>query len=176
MHPGGRGFVPDEARHCLLDNSVHEVARWLAALDAQVSGTGVPVRFELREPRRSLLCATAPEQRTPAQSRGRTRPEHKPPLHGTSGPHATLTILASLSWCTCLPSAQTAGQMTDEARSRKDMIEPPLRRRRIADPRIQARRAREPLAAADPDGMSRTSCSPRRRDPRSVSVSGGWGP
>lgn len=47
----GRVFVPDDARYSLFNNSVHEVARWLEALDAEVSGMGVTANFKLREPR-----------------------------------------------------------------------------------------------------------------------------
>lgn len=49
-HRSGRAFVPDDARYSLFNNSVHELARWLEALGAQVSGMGVTANFELREP------------------------------------------------------------------------------------------------------------------------------
>ncbi len=49
-HPSGRVFVPDEARYSLFNNSVQEVARWLEALGAEVSGMGVTANFKLREP------------------------------------------------------------------------------------------------------------------------------
>lgn len=48
-HPSGRVFVPDDARYGLSNNSVHELARWLEALGADVSGTGVTANFKLRE-------------------------------------------------------------------------------------------------------------------------------
>ena len=51
IHSSGRVFVPDEARYSLSNNSVHELARWLEALGADVSGTGVTANFKLREPR-----------------------------------------------------------------------------------------------------------------------------
>jgi hypothetical protein len=50
-HPSGRVFVPDDARYSLTNNSVHELARWLEALGADVSGAGVTANFKLREPR-----------------------------------------------------------------------------------------------------------------------------
>ena len=50
-HPSGRVFVPDDARYSLSNNSVHELARWLEALGAKVSGTGATANFKLREPR-----------------------------------------------------------------------------------------------------------------------------
>jgi hypothetical protein len=50
-HPSGRVFVPDDARYGLFNNSVHELARWLEALGANVSGTGVTANFKLRESR-----------------------------------------------------------------------------------------------------------------------------
>ena len=50
-HPSGRVFVPDDARYGLSNNSVHELVRWLEALGADVSGTGVTANFKLREPR-----------------------------------------------------------------------------------------------------------------------------
>ena len=50
-HRSGRVFVPDEARYSLSNNSVHELARWLEALGADVSGTAVTANFKLREPR-----------------------------------------------------------------------------------------------------------------------------
>jgi hypothetical protein len=50
-HPSGRVFVPDDARYSLFNNSVHEVARWLEVLDADVSGMAVTANFKLREPR-----------------------------------------------------------------------------------------------------------------------------
>ncbi|MGF1550169.1 MAG: hypothetical protein ACFBQW_06510 [Sphingomonadaceae bacterium] len=49
-HPGGRSFVPDEARYSLFNNSVHELARWLEALGAKVRGMGVTANFKLRPP------------------------------------------------------------------------------------------------------------------------------
>lgn len=49
-HPSGRVFVPEESRYGLFNNSVHEVARWLEALGAEVSGTGVTASFVLRDP------------------------------------------------------------------------------------------------------------------------------
>ena len=49
-HSSGRVFVPDDARYSLSNNSVHELGRWLEALGAQVSGTGVTANFKLREP------------------------------------------------------------------------------------------------------------------------------
>jgi hypothetical protein len=49
-HRSGRVFVPDDARYSLSNNSVHELARWLEALGAQVSGTGVTANFKLRKP------------------------------------------------------------------------------------------------------------------------------
>ena len=48
MHRSGRVFVPDDARYSLFNNSVHELARWLEALGADVSGTGVTANFKLR--------------------------------------------------------------------------------------------------------------------------------
>jgi hypothetical protein len=48
-HPSGRVFVPDDARYSLFNNSVHELTRWLEALGANVSGTGVTANFRLRE-------------------------------------------------------------------------------------------------------------------------------
>lgn len=50
-HSSGRIFVPDDRRYSLSNNSVHELARWLKALGANVSGTGVTANFKLREPR-----------------------------------------------------------------------------------------------------------------------------
>jgi hypothetical protein len=50
-HTSGQIFVPDGARYSLFNNSVHELARWLEALGANVSGTGVTANFKLREPR-----------------------------------------------------------------------------------------------------------------------------
>jgi hypothetical protein len=50
-HPSGRVFVPDDARYGISNNSVHELARWLEALGADVSGSGVTANFKLREPR-----------------------------------------------------------------------------------------------------------------------------
>ena len=44
-HSSGRVFVPDDARYSLSNNSVHELARWLEALGADVSGTGVTAYF-----------------------------------------------------------------------------------------------------------------------------------
>lgn len=49
-HHSGRVFVPDDARYGMHNNSVHELARWLEALGAEVSGTGVTANFDLREP------------------------------------------------------------------------------------------------------------------------------
>jgi hypothetical protein len=49
-HPSGRVFVPDDARYSLSNNSVHELGRWLEALGADVSGTGVTANFRLRKP------------------------------------------------------------------------------------------------------------------------------
>ncbi|MBA3510653.1 hypothetical protein [Sphingomonas sp.] len=49
-HPSGRIFVPDDARYSLFNNSVHELARWLEALGADVTGIGVTANFKLREP------------------------------------------------------------------------------------------------------------------------------
>jgi hypothetical protein len=49
-HPSGRVFVPDDARYSLFNNSVHELARWLETLGANVSGAGVTANFKLREP------------------------------------------------------------------------------------------------------------------------------
>lgn len=37
----GRVFAPDDARYSLFDNSVHELSRWLRALDVRVTGGGV---------------------------------------------------------------------------------------------------------------------------------------
>jgi hypothetical protein len=48
MHPSGRVLVPDDARYSLFNNSVHQLARWLEALGADVSGTGVTANFKLR--------------------------------------------------------------------------------------------------------------------------------
>lgn len=48
-HPNGRIFVPDDMRYSLSYNSVHELARWLEALGADVSGAGVTANFKLRE-------------------------------------------------------------------------------------------------------------------------------
>ena len=50
-HASGRVFVPDDARYSLSNTSVHELARWLEALGAKVSGTGVTANFKLRQPR-----------------------------------------------------------------------------------------------------------------------------
>ena len=50
-HRSGRIFVPEDARYSLSNNSVHELARWLRALGAEVSGSGVTANFKLREPR-----------------------------------------------------------------------------------------------------------------------------
>ncbi|HXH53706.1 MAG TPA: hypothetical protein VNH53_09815 [Sphingomicrobium sp.] len=49
-HPSGRVFVPDDARYSLANNSVHELARWLEALGAKVSGSGVTANFRIRAP------------------------------------------------------------------------------------------------------------------------------
>lgn len=56
-HSSGRIFVPDHHRYSLINNSVHELVRWLKALGADVSGTGVTAKFELRQP------ASAPHSR-----------------------------------------------------------------------------------------------------------------
>ncbi len=48
-HRSGRVFVPDDARYSLFNNSVHELARWLQALGAEVSGKAVTANFKLRE-------------------------------------------------------------------------------------------------------------------------------
>jgi hypothetical protein len=50
-HPSGHVFVPEDSRYSLFHNSVHELARWLEALGADVSGTGVTADFKLRAPR-----------------------------------------------------------------------------------------------------------------------------
>ena len=50
-HSSGRVFVPDDARYSISNNSVHELTRWLEALGAEVSGTGVTANFRLAEPR-----------------------------------------------------------------------------------------------------------------------------
>ncbi len=50
-HSSGRIFVPDDSSYGLANNSVHELARWLEALGAEVSGTGVTADFKLSEPR-----------------------------------------------------------------------------------------------------------------------------
>jgi hypothetical protein len=52
-HSTGRRFVPDDRRYSLFNNSVHELVRWLEALGADVSGTGVTAKFKLRQPRSS---------------------------------------------------------------------------------------------------------------------------
>jgi hypothetical protein len=49
-HPGGRVFVPEDRRYSLFNNSVHEVARWLEALGAKVTGMSLTANFSLREP------------------------------------------------------------------------------------------------------------------------------
>ncbi len=49
-HSSGRIFVPDDKRYSLFNNSVHELVRWLEALGADVAGTGVTAKFELRQP------------------------------------------------------------------------------------------------------------------------------
>lgn len=49
-HPNGNIFVPDDRRYGLSNNSVHELARWLEFLGADVSGTGVTAKFKLRHP------------------------------------------------------------------------------------------------------------------------------
>lgn len=49
-HRSGRVFVPDDARYSLFNNSVQEIARWLEALGAEVSGSGATANFKLREP------------------------------------------------------------------------------------------------------------------------------
>ncbi|MGY6550840.1 MAG: hypothetical protein ACXIT4_02975 [Erythrobacter sp.] len=54
-HPSGRVFVPEEARYSLFNNSVHEVVRWLEALDADVTGSGVTANFKLGQPRGAAL-------------------------------------------------------------------------------------------------------------------------
>ena len=43
-------FRTDDARYSLFNSSVHEIARWLEALGAEVSGMGVTANFKLREP------------------------------------------------------------------------------------------------------------------------------
>ncbi|MBA2771959.1 MAG: hypothetical protein H0U34_08100 [Sphingomonas sp.] len=48
--PSGNIFVPDDRRYRLFNNSVHELGRWLEALGADVSGTGVTANFKLRQP------------------------------------------------------------------------------------------------------------------------------
>lgn len=48
-HPNGRIFVPDDMQYSLSNTSVHELTRWLEALGADVSGTGVTANFRLRE-------------------------------------------------------------------------------------------------------------------------------
>jgi len=48
-HPNGRVFVPDDADYSLFNNSVNQLARWIEALGAEVSGTGVTANFKLRE-------------------------------------------------------------------------------------------------------------------------------
>ncbi|MGI8705139.1 MAG: hypothetical protein ACR2JJ_05005 [Sphingomicrobium sp.] len=50
-HSSGRVFVPEDRRYSLSNNSVHELARWLEALGANVFGTGVTANFKVREPR-----------------------------------------------------------------------------------------------------------------------------
>ncbi len=50
-HPSGRIFVPDDARYSLFNNSVHQLARWLEALGADVSGSGLTANLKLRRPR-----------------------------------------------------------------------------------------------------------------------------
>ena len=50
MHRSGRVFVPDDARYSLSNTSVHELARWLEALGAEVSGMGATANFKLRKP------------------------------------------------------------------------------------------------------------------------------
>jgi hypothetical protein len=52
VHPSGRAFVPEDTRYSLSNNSVHELARWLRALGADVSVSGVTANFRIREPRR----------------------------------------------------------------------------------------------------------------------------
>ena len=49
VHSSGRVFVPEDRRYSLSNNSVHELARWLGALGANVSGTAVTANFKLRE-------------------------------------------------------------------------------------------------------------------------------
>ena len=49
-HPSGRVFVPENRRYSLFNSSVHEVARWLEALGAEVSGMSLTANFKLREP------------------------------------------------------------------------------------------------------------------------------
>ncbi len=51
MHPSGRIFVPDDSHYSLLNNSVHELSRWLETLGMKVSGTGVTANFKLRDTR-----------------------------------------------------------------------------------------------------------------------------
>jgi len=48
-HPSGRVFVPDDVRYSLSNNSVRELARWLEALGAEVTGLAVTANFKLRE-------------------------------------------------------------------------------------------------------------------------------
>ncbi len=69
-HRSGRTFVPDDSRYSLFNNSVHELVRWLEALGANVSGTGVTANFKLREPR------SAPHRPRPA-----ARPSHNARYH-----------------------------------------------------------------------------------------------
>jgi hypothetical protein len=51
IRSGGRVFAPDDARYSLFNNSVHELARWLEELGADVSGTAFTASYTLREPR-----------------------------------------------------------------------------------------------------------------------------
>jgi hypothetical protein len=50
-HPDGRIFVPDPARYSLGNNSVHELRRWLEALDVDVRGSALTARFRVEERR-----------------------------------------------------------------------------------------------------------------------------
>lgn len=47
-HADGRVFAPDDAAYGLFNNSVHELVRWLRALGAEVSGSGVTANFVVR--------------------------------------------------------------------------------------------------------------------------------
>lgn len=50
-HRDGRVFVPDPARYSLTNNSVHELARWLEALDVEVRGSALTANFRVEERR-----------------------------------------------------------------------------------------------------------------------------